>query len=240
MKVVISQPRYLPALNYLQRLCFADLFVFLDTVQRQSRGWENRNQILNGDQAKWLTVPIRSSSRELIKHSIIDHPDWIKEHKLSLVKAYEKHPFFEKKSIDAFYKDAEIVFQNSEGRFGAVITHLLKNACALFGFSPKIILASELPHTFDLSHGPAKLADICKEIKATAYISGPNGRAYGVREAFEGSPIKVYFHDFKHPQYRQQGRSGFTPYLAFFDALFNVGFEKTKEWIHDKPVLSET
>ena len=28
-KVVISQPRYLPALNYLQRLKNADVFVFL-------------------------------------------------------------------------------------------------------------------------------------------------------------------------------------------------------------------
>jgi hypothetical protein len=57
MKIVISQPRYLPTLNYLIRLYFSDCFVLLDNVQRQARGYENRNKLLMPS-AKWLSISI--------------------------------------------------------------------------------------------------------------------------------------------------------------------------------------
>lgn len=60
-KLVISQPRYLPVISYLQRLYFADIFVFLDNVQRQPRGVENRNKIIVNGKEKWLSIPVKSS-----------------------------------------------------------------------------------------------------------------------------------------------------------------------------------
>ena len=67
---VISQPRYLPALNYLQRLYFADIFVIFDVVQREVRGFENRNKLLL-PKPKWLTIPVSSSGREKIYKSVL-------------------------------------------------------------------------------------------------------------------------------------------------------------------------
>ena len=81
MKVVISQPRYLPALNYLQRLKHADVFVFLDNVQIQTRGWENRNKILINGKEKWLTIPVSSSKREVVFKAKIAGKDWLWKHK---------------------------------------------------------------------------------------------------------------------------------------------------------------
>ena len=44
--VAISQPRYLPAINYLDRIVRADVFVLLDTCQHQPRAFEHRNRVL--------------------------------------------------------------------------------------------------------------------------------------------------------------------------------------------------
>ena len=33
MRIMISQPRYLPTINYLRRILSSDLFIILDNVQ---------------------------------------------------------------------------------------------------------------------------------------------------------------------------------------------------------------
>jgi hypothetical protein len=239
MKVVISQPRYLPAINYLQRLRFANLFIVLDTVQRQSRGWENRNQILSDGKRRWLTVPISSSSRELIKDTQIAGTEWIAEHKQVLRTAYEPCPFFEKEWIDQYYEGSEAVYRNTDGKFSKLIVHLLKNACALLGFEPRIAFSSEMHGADEKAMGPNKLVALCEAAKAETYVSGPNGREYGIMDAFAGSHVQVCFHDFIHPVYVQTGQASFAPFLSFFDVLCNAGLEKTKEWVYAKPVLTE-
>ena len=60
MKVAIHQPQYLPWLGYLAKWAAADVFVFLDTVQYEKNGWQNRNRIRTADGAHWLTVPVHA------------------------------------------------------------------------------------------------------------------------------------------------------------------------------------
>ena len=60
MKVAIHQPHYLPWLGYLAKWAAADLFVFLDTVQYEKNGWQNRNRIKTQAGATWLTVPVHA------------------------------------------------------------------------------------------------------------------------------------------------------------------------------------
>ena len=69
MKIAISQPRYLPALNYLQRIVVSDKFVLLDDVQHQSRAFEHRNKVRDAKKSRWLSIPIDRSatSRPLLK-----------------------------------------------------------------------------------------------------------------------------------------------------------------------------
>ena len=60
MKVAIHQPHYLPWLGYLAKWAAADLFVFLDTVQYEKSGYQNRNRIKTRDGPRWLTVPVHA------------------------------------------------------------------------------------------------------------------------------------------------------------------------------------
>ena len=44
-KVAIMQPTYLPWAGYFGLMMASDIFIFLDNVQCEKRGWQQRNQI---------------------------------------------------------------------------------------------------------------------------------------------------------------------------------------------------
>jgi len=229
-KVVISQPRYLPALNYLQRLKCADIFVFLDNVQIQRRGWENRNRILLNGKERWLTIPISSGSRCLIKYSIIAGIEWIEEHKRLLKQAYFKSPYFSEEIIEKYYEGIYEVIESTNFNYRDVLIKLVLNACEIFSFRPRIELSSNLVD--DDIKGPMKLFEVCKKLDASIYVSGPNGKNYGVEEVFKGSGIVVKYHYFNYPVYKQFNSRNFIPWLSFFDSLFNLGLDKVKEIVY--------
>jgi hypothetical protein len=237
-KIAISQPRYLPALNYLQRLYFADLFVFLDNVQIQSRGWENRNKLLINNTEKWLTVPLKSSHREIIINTAINGMAWVDKHKRMIYHSYRNHSYYDGALVEAYYHGVEGVMEYSSSNFADTMIHLCKNACKIFDFLPRIRRSSHYGSTNEV-HGPEKLLRIAEETNAGIYISGSNGRQYGVVETFEGSGISVIFHDFTYPVYDQYGHESFVPWLGFFDPLFNLGVEQVKSRIYEEPVLNE-
>ena len=72
MRVAIHQPQYLPWLGYLAKWAAADLFIFLDIVQYEKNGWQNRNRIKTRDGARWLTVPVRAHLGAPISDIAID------------------------------------------------------------------------------------------------------------------------------------------------------------------------
>lgn len=238
MKAVISQPRYLPAVNYLQRLYFADTFVFLDNVQRQSRGLENRNKILLQGKEHWVTIPIASSSRAIIKDTKIAQGDWVARHKKLIKGAYARHPRYDELIVDKYYDRVENILENTDYNFADSLIHMIINACMILGFTPNIMRSSSIGST-NAAYGPDKLLAICKGICASAYVSGPNGREYGIIDAFAGSGIEVLFHEFSYPNYKQYGQSSFVSWLSFFDVIFNIGLEEVRKIIMQEPCLKE-
>src|SRR2546430_15000555 len=60
VRVAIHQPQYLPWLGYLAKWAAADVFVFLDIVQYEKNGWQNRNRIKTAAGPRWLTVPVHA------------------------------------------------------------------------------------------------------------------------------------------------------------------------------------
>ena len=47
--VAIHQPCYIPWLPFFEKIKKSDIFVFLDDVQYQKNGWQNRNKIRTND-----------------------------------------------------------------------------------------------------------------------------------------------------------------------------------------------
>lgn len=228
MNSIISQPRYLPVLNYLQRIHAADVFVFLDDVQRQGRGVENRNKILFSGKERWLTIPIGSSSREHIAASIISGNDWVDQHIEIICLAYKKHPFFDAKIVYEIYESVQAI-KGTPLMYVAVVEAFLTRVCTLFDLKFNFVKASEL----DIDHtiiGPQHLRDILVNIGADLYISGANGANYGIEDELSGI-IPVVYNVYTHRKYHQYAQKDFVPWLSFFDALFNIGLEKTRDII---------
>ena len=95
MKVAIHQPHYLPWLGYLAKWAAADLFVFLDTVQYEKNGWQNRNRIKTADGARWLTVPVHARLGTPIAEVAIDcEQPWPARHLRAIEAAYGDAPYW--------------------------------------------------------------------------------------------------------------------------------------------------
>jgi hypothetical protein len=238
-RVIISQPRYLPFLGYLQRLNYADVFVFLDNVQRQYLGFENRNKILIGSQTKWISIPVSSSRLAIISNSLVDGCAWVEAHKRKIIEAYKKHPFFDSFYIDQYYKNILKTINENEFNYSETLIGLISNIASTFELNFNPVRASQLD--IPSSKGVENLFNICENLGASVYISGSNGRSYGVKEYFENRGKKVLFHDAKAHTYTQFGNSGdFIPFLCFFDPLYNIGYSAVKSLILQSLDLSQT
>lgn len=238
--MIISQPRYLPAINYINRLAKADKFVLLDTVQRQARGWENRNKLLVNGIPKWVSIPIDSSSRALIVDTEVKRNDWVEEHRKTVKDYYRNADHFNPDYVDLFYDRLKQPMDREDFKFTHVMMASFDAIRKIFGFESNIVLASELdPDRENWTKGPAELRRIAKEANSDLYISGPNGKDYGIEEVFEEWDMDIAYHNFRHPQYEQEGTEEFIPYMGFFDMLFNAGLEKTKRTIFNNLEIEE-
>jgi hypothetical protein len=236
--VVISQPRYLPVIPYLQRIHNSDIFVFLDNVQRQARGWENRNKILINCYEKWLTIPVSSSSREKINKAKISGTEWIEKHKKTIYFTYKKAPYFDAKILEDYYSGIEEVLKKTNFSYRDTLIQFIKNLCQIFDMKCNFELASEL--VGDGLKGNENLLRICEKVGADIYVSGANGRVYGVKEYFEKrSKIKVKFHIPSPIVYKHFNCKEFRPNMCFFDVVFNIGYKETKKLIHQKWKLED-
>ena len=93
--VSIHQPTYLPWLGFFNKIISSEKFVFLDDVQYEKNGYQNRNKIRTHEGDIWLTVPVKTKSTTLLKNVEIDYSfDWIKKHTKSIELNYSKTRFF--------------------------------------------------------------------------------------------------------------------------------------------------
>ena len=218
MRIAISQPRYLPALNYLQRILLVDIFVLLDTVQYTPRDWENRNRIRNWNGWQWLTVPIKAHTRgRLLRDTVIDSSSsWQRQHHHALVCGYKKAPFFA--DMKGFLEQIYLVGQWD--RLCDLNFHIMQAFLSYLGKKCRFIWASEVG-----SHGKGSelILDLCGRLGATVYISGTLGRNYLIPSQFECANINLLYHDYDPHPYAQTHGEPFIPWLSAIDLFMNHG-----------------
>jgi hypothetical protein len=233
MRIIISQPRYLPVPCYLSRLLHSDLFVILDDVQRQYLGVENRNKILTAKGPRWLSVPISSSRKAMIQDAEISGNAWVADHYNSIASHYKNAPCFNQEWLDSLFGVLREIGPDG-APYADVIVEYLKALCGFFGFTPNIVRSS----TLDIDHeetGPAHLYSIAEAVGASHYISGANGIHYGIDAVFPEEML--LFHHYEPLAYPQFNAEAFVPWMCFWDMLFNVGYEETVRHINEPLAL---
>jgi WbqC-like protein family len=221
--VTIMQPAYLPWLGFFDRIRRSELFIVLDHVapDRNSKTKTvNRNRIRIPTGWTWLTVPLQTKglARDLVIEKLKIEPcsNWRHKHWRAIELNYSRARFFG--DVASCLRP---VFQHHWTYLSELNQALTTSLLACLGLSIRQIASSQL-----LSRGRKQslILDLCHEVGATTYISGPFGRDYLNTAQFERAGIELLFHDYKHPVYGQVF-PGFEPYMSIIDLLFCQGPE---------------
>jgi hypothetical protein len=220
MIVAIHQPHYLPWLGYLHRMAQVDLFILLDHVQFERRNHQNRGQVRLEGEARWLTVPVvQRSQKELIVDKLVDNTDprpWGPIHFSTLRHAY--------RDATHFKSYAGALREILEARWERLIDldlATLEFLRAAFGIRTPLVRSS----TLGVEGAKSELIlNLCRATGADRLLAGFGGsRRYLDVEAFKREGVRIEWHQFSHPEYRQCGPQPFLPGLAAVDLLFNCG-----------------
>ena len=223
MKVAIHQPCFLPWLGYLDRMRRSDLFVLLDHVQFERRGYQNRTSIRVEDEARWLTVPVvQVSQKETIIEKRVDNPPepldrwWGTKHFQTLRFAYRKAPFFRE-----YAPRVQEILETRHEKLVDVNQAMLDFLREAYAIKTPLVRSSQLQVEGQRS---GLLLDVCKVVGAKTFLGGMGGsRTYLDQAEFDRSGVGVEWQAFEHPKYVQCGAAGFIPGLSALDMLFNCG-----------------
>lgn len=218
MRVAMHQPHYLPWLGVIDKLDRADLFVFVDHVQFERKGWQNRNYVKTPQGGTLLTVPVAQRSRdERIAEKTIDEArPWRKKHHRTIEQSYRTAPFWDEHGrtvLDLYARPWPSLAELAIASTLAV--------AAAFGVTVPWVRSSELSGI-----GGAKtemIASLCAAVGASTYLCGSGARAYLDEDLLLRRGVAVEWQGFVHPEYPQLHGGAFVPRLAALDLLLNSG-----------------
>jgi hypothetical protein len=218
MIVSINQPAYLPWLGYFHRIALSDAHIVLDAVQFEKNSFTNRNKVRTAEGWCWLTVPVKTASKfgDLCIHEIetANERQWAAKHWQTLRLNYSKAPFFEQHA--AFF---EGIYARSWVKLSDLMREITPYLLDAFGIKTKLYFSTQMKAS---GKKDELVLNLCRELGATDYLSGPLGRNYLREELFREHKIAVRYDDYQHPEYPQV-YPGFEPYMAALDLLFNAG-----------------
>ena len=217
MIVSINQPAYLPWLGYFHRIALSDLHIVLDHVQFEKNSFTNRNKIRTSEGWCWLTVPVSTSGRfgvSIDALEIASGRPWADKHWNSIRLSYAKAPFFREHA--GFF---EGLFRREWRMLNPLLRELTAYLLDALGIRTPLRFSSEMKITGAKSD---LVLNLCREVGATHYLSGPLGRNYLDEAGFHAAGITLDYHAYSHPEYPQV-YGGFEPYMAAIDLLFNCG-----------------
>lgn len=222
MILTAHQPVYLPWLGLFHKIAISDAYCYFDDVQYQVKDWNNRNKIKTADGDAWLTVPVLTKGyreKKFWQIEINNTVDWRKKHWRTIYLNYKKTPFFDKYAAyfeELYKKDWRFLSDLNES--------MLKWFLAALGIKVDYFKASAMHFQ---GYKLELVLDMCKKLKADIYIFGALGKDYAEKEKFSQAGVKIYFQDYRHPEYKQTGNN-FLPYMSIIDLLFNYGDQSLK------------
>jgi hypothetical protein len=218
MKLTAHQSSYIPWCGLLAKIASADLFCIFDAVPMEGSGFENRQRIKTASGVQWLTVPVRRHmDTRICDVEIATDQPWARKHWRTIELAYQKAPYFAEYGPDIRYLLTDKT-QNWE-RLVDLDVAMLNYLLLVFRIMTPVVRASD--YSFQGAKSDLVL-DMCKQLGATEYIFGSQGRDYADVPSFEAAGIKVSFQDYKHPEYPQL-HGPFVSHMGAIDLLFNVG-----------------
>jgi len=182
--VAIHQPNYLPWTPYWQKMVDADLFVYLDHVQIDHRGYTRKVEI----HGQKLSVPIKKEHKfSPITEVEIDYGQpWRRQHTNAIHHIYAHYPRYDelsKKITSCYFPTQKLVELN---------LLLIGRIRSILGIGTKTIRSSEMTTT---KKGAELIREIIDTVGADTYITGSSWKKYTPPETLEG--IKIVESEYK-------------------------------------------
>lgn len=217
-KIAITQSNYIPWKGYFDSINMVDEFILYDDMQFTKRDWRNRNKIKAPGEPHWLTIPVEVKGKffQKIRETKISEPGWNRSHLSSLKQFYSKSECWNetKDFIEDLYAHATSEYLSE------INYHFLSKICSFLNINTPIRFSNE----FILAEGKTeRLVDLCKQLNATDYYTGPAAKNYMDESLFEKENIHVHYFDYSgYPEYPQL----YPPFehgVSIVDLLLNTG-----------------
>ncbi|HEY4759990.1 MAG TPA: WbqC family protein [Thermoguttaceae bacterium] len=214
--VAIHQPQYLPWVPYCAKAALCDVFVYLDTVQFQKNGVQNRNQIKTPQGAQWLTVPVNASLQCSIREICVADQRWQKKHIQSIQQNYTRAPL-----VEWFMQDLRPILEKEWKYLADLNIAVTEWLFSRLGIACKRLRASELNAAGSKDD---LVISICREVGATAYLSGQGAKIYQDDNKFKEQGIDLRYQIYQNQEYPQcHSAIGFCKDLSALDLILNTG-----------------
>lgn len=229
--VGIMQAYFMPYIGYFQLINAVDEFVIYDNIQYTKKGWINRNRILHGDSAKYITLPLKKDSDflNINERYLADsfEPDKMMR---QIETVYHKAPYYDE--IIEWLENI-ICFENIN--LFQYIYHSVKEVCNYLDISTPIIISSEIQHDCSLK-GQDKVIAICKKRSCDRYINAIGGTQLYSSDSFEKEGMELRFIQAMLREY-PQFKSPFIPALSIIDVLMFNSRLQTKQMLLDYQLI---
>lgn len=234
MKCAIMQPTYLPWIGYFHLMANADVFVFLDDAQFQKNSWHSRNRLLVNHQPYWITVPIRHTALEQsLKETLLcEEKCWRRKHANLLQQTYARHPF--KLAIDEI---VAFIQQDDAPNLAVLNIRLINFIAKKMEIDTPVRLSSEMSVG---GRRTERILNILNSIQASEYISPKGAAGYLEADGFTSqTDIALKFQTFTPEPYPQHRHEPFIPYLSVVDAVANLGWAATAEYVQNSNLRAQ-
>ena len=221
MIVSIMQPTFMPWIGYFHIIMKSDLVIFLDDIQFEKRGWQQRNRFIISNKKSFLTVPVISKNKfdQKINEVLIDNKQsWQEKHLKTFKHNYSKHLFF-----NEIYELISYTYSKNFEKLLELNIFLIYSIKKYLSLNAKIEFSSKFKIS---SKKEKKILDLLKATKAKKYLSTIGSKEYlGEGNFLKKENIELEYINYECKPYTQKNSQEFLDYLSIIDPLFNLGRE---------------
>ena len=167
-----------------------------------------------------MPVEVKGKYEQKINETSVADANWGKSHWGSIQQNYSKATYF--KENQEWVK--ELYLRTDYNSITDINLAFIKAINAFLEITTRIMDSREFELRGDKTE---KLANICVDLKASSYITGPAAKAYMSESVFTDVGIQIEYSDYSdYPEYEQL----FTPFehgVSILDLIFNLGIEKS-------------
>lgn len=217
-KIALLQSNYIPWKGYFDLIGLVDEFILFDQAQFTHSDWRNRNRIKTSQGLRWLSIPVFHDGKnpKKIRDTRVVDQRWRKKHWRSITQSYGKSPHFNdyRAIFEKLYLD-----DHSES-LSEINYQFIRAICGILKIETPISWSAD----YEITAGKTeRILSICRQAKATDYVTGPAAKNYLDASLFEKAGIALSYIDYSGYREYSQPHGAFEHGVSIIDLLFNTG-----------------